>query len=72
MNDKTKKPLAQFEPICITLAILPGIIFLSRGHAQNSAQAMFRLVTIIAGFVVGIGGYAAIKIYQHFKSKDRN
>ncbi len=72
MNNKPQKPLAQFETICILVAILPGFIFLSRGHAQNSTQATFRIITIVVGLILGLGGLAAIKIYQHIKSKDRH
>jgi len=68
---KAKKPLEQFESTCILIAVLPGIIFLSRGRAENPEQATFRIVTIIASAILGAGGYAAIKIYQRMKAKDR-
>jgi hypothetical protein len=67
-----KKPFEQFEYICILVAILPGIIFFSRGRAQNPEQATFRIATITVAFILGIGGYAAIKIYQRMKARDRN
>jgi hypothetical protein len=65
------RPLEQFEVICILVAILPGIIFLSRGRAQNPEQATFRIATIIIAFILGFGGYAAIKIYQRVKARGR-
>ncbi len=67
---KAKKPLEQFEYICILIAILPGIIFFSRGGAQNAEQATFRIATIIISFILGFGGYAASKIYQRMKARD--
>jgi hypothetical protein len=66
-----KKPLEQFEFICILIAILPSIIFFSRGRAQNPEQATFRIATIIIAFILGFGGFAAIKIYQRVKARDR-
>ena len=66
-----KKPLAQFEHICILIAILPGVIFFSRGRAQNPEQATFRIATIVVSFLLSFGGYAAIKIYQRMKARDR-
>jgi hypothetical protein len=68
---KAKKPLEQFEYLCILIAVLPGIIFFSRGRAQNPEQATFRIATIVIGFILGFGGYAAIKIYQRMKARDR-
>ena len=68
---KAKKPLEQFEYICILIAILPGIIFFSRGRAENPEQATFRIATIVISFVLGFGGHAAIKIYQRMKARDK-
>jgi hypothetical protein len=48
-----------------------GILFFVRGAPTNSAQATFRIATIIIGFVVGFGGFVGIKIYQRMKAKDR-
>jgi hypothetical protein len=68
---KAKRPLEQFEFICILIAILPGIIFFSRGRAQNTEQATFRIATSVIAFVLGFGGFAAIKIYQRMKARGR-
>jgi hypothetical protein len=68
---KAKRPLEQFEFICILIAILPGIVFFSRGRAQNPEQATFRIATIVFGFILGFGGFAAIKIYQRLKARNR-
>src|SRR4051812_10628262 len=32
-TQKAKKPLEQFEHICILIAILPGVLFFTRGRA---------------------------------------
>jgi hypothetical protein len=71
-TQKAKKPLEQFEFICILIAILPGVIFFSRGRAQNPDQATFRIAAIVIGCILGIGGFVAIKIYQRMKARDRN
>ena len=67
---KAKKPLEQFEYICILVALLPGVIFFSRGRAQNPEHATFRIATIVISFLLGFGGYAAIKIYQRAKARN--
>jgi hypothetical protein len=66
-----RKPLEQFEYLCFLIAILPGIIFYSRGRAQNPEQATFRIVTIVVSFILGFGSYAAIKLYQRMKARGR-
>jgi len=68
---KAKRPLEQFEFLCILIAILPGIIFLSRGRAQNPEQATFRIAVIVIGFILGFGGFAAIKVYQRMQERNR-
>ena len=69
---KAKKPFEQYEHLCLLIAILPGVIFFSRGRAQNPEQATFRIAAIAISIILGVGGYAAIKIYQRHKAKDRN
>ena len=63
-RDKSERPLRQFESIFLMIAFLPGIIFFANGHARTPEQATFRIVTIVLGFLFGLGGYIAIKIYQ--------
>ena len=63
-SGKTRKPLEQFESLCIMIALLPGVIFFTRGHAQNPEQAAFRIAAIVIGLILGLGGFIGIKIYQ--------
>ena len=70
MKARGSRPFEHLERLCIAIAALPGIIFFVRGAPTNSAQATFRIATIVIGFVVGLGGLAAIKIYQRRKKKD--
>ena len=63
---KKKKPLQQFELICIMVAAMPGILMFTGGRVQNQAQAVFR----ISVFVVGLLGFIAVKIYQHKKMRE--
>ena len=65
---RTTRPLEQLEPLCITVAGLPGILFFVLGTPTNSADATFRIVAIVIGFVVGLGGFTAIKVYQRRKA----
>ncbi len=67
-SGKIKKPFEQFEMLCLMIAFLPGIIFFTRGRAQNPEQAAFRIASIVIFFILGIGSYAAIKIYQKRKA----
>jgi hypothetical protein len=55
--------------MCLVIAFLPGVIFFFRGAPTNSAQATFRIAAIIISFVVGLGGFAGIKIYQRRKER---
>ena len=59
-SGKAKKPLEQFELICILVAAMPGILLFTGGGVRNPTQATFR----IALFVIGVAGYVAIKLYQ--------
>jgi hypothetical protein len=65
-----KKPLEQFEFVCILIGIMPGIIFFTHGRAQNPEQAIFRIAAIIIAFILGFGGYAGIKLYQRMKARE--
>jgi len=55
---KKKKPLEQFEFICIMVAAMPGILLFTGGRVQNGAQAVFR----ISIFVIGLLSYIAINL----------
>ncbi len=68
-QEKPKKPLEQFEVLCIVIAALPGAVFFALGPSQGREDAVFRIVAIIAGWVIGFGGYLAIKIYQRSKTR---
>lgn len=68
-SGKVKKPLEQWEPLCILLVGLPGILFLARGGTQNPEQAAFRIAAVVIGLSVGLGGFAAIKIYQKRRAR---
>ncbi len=68
-EDKPKKPLEQFELICILIAVLPGVVFFALGRSQGPEDSAFRIAAIIAGWVIGFGGYAGIKIYQRSKTR---
>lgn len=69
--DRKTRPLEHLESICLAIAFLPRVTFFVRGAPTNSAQATFRIATIVIGFVVGLGGYAGIKIYQRRKARER-
>jgi hypothetical protein len=66
---KPKKPLEQFEVVCILIAVLPGVVFFALGRSQGPEDSAFRIAAIIAGWVIGLGGYAGIKIYQRSKTR---
>ncbi len=68
-QEKPKKPLEQFELISILIGILPGVVFFAFGRSQGPEDSAFRVAAIVAGWVIGFGGYAGIKIYQRSKTR---
>ncbi len=64
---RPKKPLEQ-PMVCFAVAAVPSFVF-ALGRPQGSADATFRVVTIIVAWVVGIAGFVGIKLYQRAKAR---
>jgi len=70
-HEEPKKPLEQFELICILIAILPGVVFFALGRSQGPEDSAFRITAIVAGWVIGFVGYVGKKIYQRSKTRSQ-
>ena len=57
---KENKNLDLVAMIFLIMGVMPGILMVTNGGAQNRAQIFFRLIVSI----IGLSGYAAVKLYQ--------
>ncbi len=64
---RAKKPFQELETICLILAVVPGVVLAANARATNESQATFRIAVIVGSWVLGLGGYLAIKLYQRSK-----
>jgi hypothetical protein len=64
---KENKNLDLVAMIFLMMGVMPGILMVTNGGIHNRAQAFFRLTMSL----IGLSGYAAVKMYQRNRMKGK-